>query len=95
MLDAPFLDMSTMPIDTRLPQLEGTVVPGATNNLVDLLERSQRDPEWTKVLLAGSDLVPFCDEFHKSSRSAVEQKLHHDGKPQMGCTQQDWLYFCR
>lgn len=95
MLDAPFLDMSTMPIDTRRPQLEGTVVPGATNDLLDLLKRSKRDPEWAKVLFAGADLVVFRDEFHKSSASDLEQKLHEDGRSQMRCTQRDWLYFCR
>ncbi len=95
MLDAPFLDMSTMPIDTRRPQLEGTVVPGATNDLVDLLKRSRRDPQWAKVLFGGADLVVFRDEFHKSSASIIQQKLHQNGKPQMRCTQQDWLYFCK
>jgi hypothetical protein len=95
MLDAPFLDMSTMPIDTRRPQLEGTIVPGATNDLLDLLKRSKRDPEWAKVLFAGADLVVFRDEFHTSSASDLEQKLHENGRSQMRCTQRDWLYFCR
>jgi hypothetical protein len=95
MLDAPFLDMATMPIDTRRPQLEGTVVPGATNDLVDLLDRARRDPQWARVLFAEADLVLFHDEFHKSSASALEEKLHRDGKPAMRCIQRDWLYFCR
>ncbi len=95
MQDAPFLDMSTMPIDTRRPQLEGTVVPGATNDLLDLLKRSRRDPEWGKVLFAGADLVVFHDDFRKSSPSTMDQTLHEDGKPQMHCTPRDWLYFCR
>ena len=57
MLDAPFLDMSTMPIDTRRPQLEGTVVPGATNDLVDLLKRSSEILSGRKCCLPESDLV--------------------------------------
>jgi hypothetical protein len=77
------------------PQLGGTVVPGATNDLVDLLKRSRRDPQWVKALFGGADLVVFRDEFHKSSALAVEQKLHANGRPQMRCAGQDWLYFCR
>lgn len=95
MLDAPFLDMSTMPIDTRAPQLDGTVVPGATNDLTDLLDRSRQDPGWAKVLFRKADLVVFRDSFHVSSTSAVEQMLHRHGRPEMKCTQRDWLYLCR
>jgi hypothetical protein len=95
MLDAPFLDMSTMPIDTRAPQLDGTVVPGATNDLKDLLDRSKQDPAWAKVLFEKADLVVFRDDFHISSTSAVEQMLLRDGRPQMKCMQRDWLYLCR
>jgi hypothetical protein len=95
MLDAPFLDMSTMPIDTRAPQLDGTVVPGATNDLKDLLDRSRQDAGWAQVLFRKADLVVFRDSFHVSSTSAVEQMLHRDGRPEMKCTQRDWLYLCR
>lgn len=95
MLDAPFLDMATMPIDTRAPQLEGTVVPGATNDLKDLLDRSRRDPQWAKVLFRKADLVVFRDEFHISSAAAAQQMLREDGRPQMKCIERDWLYFCR
>jgi hypothetical protein len=95
MLDAPFLDMATMPIDTREPQLEGTVVPGATNDLKDLLDRSRRDPHWAKVLLRNADLVVFRDSFHKSSVVAAQQMLQADGRPRMRCVERDWLYFCR
>jgi hypothetical protein len=95
MLDAPFLDMSTMPIDVRKPQLDGTVVPGATNDLVDLLDRSRRDPRWARVLFRQADLVVFRDSFHVSSAAAMQQKLHDDGRPQMQCAQRDWMYFCR
>jgi hypothetical protein len=95
MLDAPFLDMSTMPIDSRQPQLDGTVVPGATNDLTDLLDRSRQDPQWAKILFARAGLVVFRDPFHISSTSAVEQILHRNARPQMKCRQRDWLYFCR
>jgi hypothetical protein len=95
MLDAPFLDMSTMPVDSRGPQLEGTVVPGATNDLKDLLDRAKQDPRWASVLFRNADLVVFRDTFHRSSVSAVQQKLQRDGRPQMRCVGQDWLYFCR
>jgi hypothetical protein len=95
MLDAPFLDMSTMPIDSRGPQLEGTVVPGATNDLKDLLDRSRQDPRWAQVLFRDADLVIFRDGFHVSSVSAVQEMLRRDGRPQMRCVQRDWLYFCR
>ena len=95
MLDAPFLDMATMPIDTRGPQLEGTVVPGATNDLKDLLDRSKRDPQWGKVLFRKADLIVFRDSFHMSSTAAAAQMLHEAGRPEMRCAQRDWLYFCR
>jgi hypothetical protein len=95
MLDAPFLDMATMPIDTRGPQLAGTVVPGATNDLKDLLDRSRRDPQWAKVLFRKAELVVFRDSFHNSSAAAAEQMLQRDGRPRMKCSQRDWLYFCR
>jgi hypothetical protein len=95
MLDAPFLDMSTMPIDTRAPQLDGTIVPGATNDLTDLLDRSRQDPGWAKVLFRKADLVVFRDSFQVSSTSAVEQMLHRHGRPEMKCMQRDWLYLCR
>ncbi len=95
MLDAPFLDMATMPIDTRAPQLEGTVVPGATNDLKDLLDRSRRDPQWAKLLFRNADLVVFRDSFHMSSVLAVQQMLQADGRPRMRCVERDWLYLCR
>jgi hypothetical protein len=95
MLDAPFLDMATMPIDSREPQLDGTVVPGATNDLQDLLDRSQRDPQWGKVLFRKADLVVFRDSFHMLSAASAEQMLQRDGRPRMRCVQRDWLYFCR
>ena len=95
MLDAPFLDMATMPIDTRAPQLEGTVVPGAANDLKDLLDRSRRDPQWAKVLFRKADLVVFRDEFHMSSAAKAQQMLHDDGRPRMKCVERDWMYFCR
>jgi hypothetical protein len=95
MLDAPFLDMATMPIDSQGPQLDGTVVPGATNDLKDLLDRSRRDPQWAKVLFRKADLVVFRDSFHRSTAGEVEQMLRSDGRPQMKCVQRDWLYFCR
>lgn len=95
MLDAPFLDMATMPIDTREPQLEGTVVPGATNDLKDLLDRSKRDPQWAKVLFRKADLIVFRDSFHMSSTAAAQQMLREAGRSEMKCAQRDWLYFCR
>jgi hypothetical protein len=95
MLDGPFLDMATMPIDTRAPQLEGTVVPGATNDLKDLLDRSRRDPQWARVLFRKADLVVFRDEFHMSSAEMAQQMLHDDGRPRMTCVARDWMYFCR
>jgi hypothetical protein len=95
MLDAPFLDMATMPIDSREPQLDGTVVPGATNDLKDLLDRSRRDAQWAKVLFRRADLVVFRDSFHRSTAGEVEQMLRSDGRPWMKCVQRDWLYFCR
>jgi hypothetical protein len=95
MLDAPFLDMATMPIDTRQPQFQGTVVPGATNDLDDLVKRAKHDPQWARILFIGADLVLFRDAFHRSSPLEMQQHLHQNGKPQMRCVQQDWLYFCR
>jgi hypothetical protein len=95
MLDAPFVDMSTMPIDSRMPQLDGTVVPGATNDLKDLLDRSREDPRWAMVLFRKADLVVFGDSFYRSSAAAVEQKLQSDGRPGMRCLRRDWMYFCR
>jgi hypothetical protein len=95
MLDAPFLDMATMPIDSRGPQLDGTVVPGATNDLKDLLDRSRRDPQWAKVLFRKADLVVFQDSFRRSTAGEVEQMLQRDGRSRMKCVQRDWLYFCR
>ena len=95
MLDAPFLDMATMPIDTQAPQLEGTVVPGATNDLKDLLDRSKRDPQWAKVLFRKADLVVFRDQFHMSSVAKAQQMLHDVGRPRMTCVERDWMYFCR
>jgi hypothetical protein len=95
MLDAPFLDMATMPIDTRRPQLDGTVVPGATNDLKDLLDRSRRDPQWAMVVFRKADLVVFQDSFHMSTAGEAEQMLQRDGRPRMKCVQRDWLYLCR
>ncbi len=95
MLDAPFLDMATMPVNTRQPELDGTVVPGATNALPDLVVRAHRDPAWAHTLLRHADLVVFQDEFHRSSAAQVERELHSDGRPEMRCFADDWLYICR
>lgn len=95
MLDAPFLDMATMPLNMRQPELEGSVVPGATNALFDIITRAEDDPRFATVLIRHADVIIFQDEFHRSSAARVEQMLHDNGRPQMQCAAHDWLYLCR